>query len=107
MIAWIRGSQKRTEQLTLEVTAQSREAVWERTESLMHSLGAAEARGYARARARAAVTRTADTVIRAQRDAVSPRVREQIIEKSLESVVDWVVQRRRATEFRPAQRRAA
>ena len=94
MIGWLQGIQKKTERLTLEAVAHAREAVWNRTQARIQSMGVAEARGYTRARARIVVRNSVTAVIQRDGRRLSTNAQSRILTATLDAVVDWVVERR-------------
>ena len=79
MIQWLRGTQRKIQQLTLEVATATREIVWERTHSRIYGMSGAEARGYARARARLIVSRSTDSMLSDRGVSLSSDARHQIV----------------------------
>ena len=108
MIQWLRGTQRKIQQLTLEVATATREIVWERTHSRIYGMSGAEARGYARARARLIVSRSTDSMLSDRGVSLSSDARHQIVTNALEGVVDWIVDRRHSVQpvAAPARRAA-
>lgn len=96
MIGWMRGTQKKIEQLTLEAVAHSRESVWSCAQAQIQAMSVAEARGYTRARARTAVRHSVAAVLE-QEAPLPPKAQGRVLANALEAVVEWVVERRQAT----------
>jgi hypothetical protein len=80
----------RLTEMSERVAGRSRMAVWQRIVERAASFGPTESRGYIRARAAGVIHRETDRLIEQEGPAVG-RLREQIITRATESLVETIV----------------